>query len=197
MAKAFSETLKQLRTEKKISQQKLADLLFVDRSTVASWETGRRVPDAMMLSRIAVCLDTNVNMLLGTAAKETRETHVMVVDDERIILTGSMEAVKATMPDAAVSGFYRPSDAISFARGTRVALAFLDIEMRPISGFELCRRLLLINPSMNVVFLTAYADYSFPAWDTGACGFLLKPLTPEKIRKQLAHLRFPIVESEP
>ena len=47
-----------------------------------------------------------------------------------------------------------------------------------------------MNPMTNVAFLTSYRDYSFDAWETGACGFLLKPLTQEAVSHQLSVLRF-------
>ena len=62
----FAETLHKIRTDKGLSQQKLADLLFVDRSTVASWETGRRVPDAVTMRKIANALNVDVNLLLSS-----------------------------------------------------------------------------------------------------------------------------------
>jgi two-component SAPR family response regulator len=52
--------------------------------------------------------------------------------------------------------------------------------------------LLEINPRTNVVFLTAYPDYSLDAWNTDACGFMVKPLTPESVREQLKKLRYPL-----
>ena len=48
MKDSFADTLKQFRTEKNLSQQQLADMLFVERSTIANWETGRRIPDAVL-----------------------------------------------------------------------------------------------------------------------------------------------------
>ena len=63
--------------------------------------------------------------------------------------------------------------------------------MGTISGLDVCRKLLEINQRTNVVYLTAYRDYSFDAWDTGACGFLLKPIKPEDVKKLLAKLRYP------
>ena len=80
---------------------------------------------------------------------------------------------------------------IEFAKKHRVDLALLDIEMGSISGLDVCRKLLEINQRTNVVYLTAYRDYSFDAWDTGACGFLLKPIKPEDVKKLLAKLRYP------
>ena len=73
----------------------------------------------------------------------------------------------------------------------RVALAVLDIELGTASGFDLCSTLLEINPRTNIVFLTAYPDYSLDAWKTGASGFMLKPLTIENVKEQLKKLRYP------
>ena len=73
----------------------------------------------------------------------------------------------------------------------RIALAILDIELGTASGFDLCRTLLEINPRTNVVYLTAYPDHSLEAWDTEASGFMVKPLTPEGVRRQLRKLRYP------
>ena len=64
MKETFAGTLKKLRKEKNLSQQQLADMLFVERSSIANWETGRRLPDAVLLIRIAGCLNIDVNFLL-------------------------------------------------------------------------------------------------------------------------------------
>ena len=73
----------------------------------------------------------------------------------------------------------------------QVALAVLDIELGTASGFDLCKTLLDINSRTNVVYLTAFPDYALPAWESKACGFMVKPLTPEKVRSQLENLRYP------
>lgn len=193
MSLSFGESLRRLRMEKGLSQQRLSEILFVDRSTIVRWETGSRTPDVLLLSRIADALGVDVRLLLDAAAESAPEKpNVILVDDERIILSGSMPVLEAVMPEAAITGFTRPSDAIEFARTNRIALAFLDIEMGKVSGLSLCRELLEISPRTNVVFLTAYAEYSFDAWDTGACGFLLKPLEPQGVRRQLDRLRYPV-----
>ena len=54
------------------------------------------------------------------------------------------------------------------------------------------RELLEINPRTNVIFLTAYMGYSFDAWSTGACGFILKPISASEVRKQITLLRYPV-----
>ena len=65
--------LKQLRNEykngKKISQQKLADILGVSRSTVAMWENGLSQPDNDTLIRIANYFNVSTDYLLGAKEK--------------------------------------------------------------------------------------------------------------------------------
>lgn len=187
----FAETLRHLRTERALSQQDLAERMNVARSTVARWETGSRLPDVAMLARLARCLGVEVDTLLRAAEESGEAPNVMMVDDRKIILSGGLPILEEVMPKATVVGFTRPSEAIEYARTNRVALAFLDIELGKISGFDLCRTLLEIDPRTNVVFLTAYVDYSFDAWSTGASGFMLKPITAEGVRAQLRKLRYP------
>lgn len=191
MSQLFSDTLKKLRTEKGISQQALAEKMYVTRSTVARWESGSRLPDAVMISRISEALGADVNMLLLAAAQSDECPNIIMVDDRKIILNGGLPILEEVMPNATVTGFTDTSEAIEYAKANRVALAFLDIELRNKSGLDLCRDLLEINPHTNVVFLTAYSEYAFDAWSTGASGFMLKPITPQGVRAQLQNLRYP------
>ena len=191
MTMLFAETLKRLRTEKGLSQRDLAEKMYVTRSTVARWENGSRLPDAAMLSRLSGCLDIDVGTLLSAAMESDEAPNVIMVDDRKIILTGGLPVLETVMPNAIVTGFLRPSEAVEYAKANRVSLAFLDIEMGKTSGLELCRTLLEINPRTNVVYLTAYSDYAVDAWDTGASGFMLKPITPEGVQAQLKKLRYP------
>ena len=189
----FAKTLKQLRTSKGFSQQDLAERLYVTRSTIARWESGTRLPDAMMISRLSQCLDVDVNTLLATAAESEDTPHVILVDDRKLFLAGALPVLEEALPSASVAGFTRPSEALEYAKTNRIALAFLDIEMGETSGLSLCHKLLAINPRTNVVYLTAHVEYAFDAWSTGASGFLLKPITTEAVRAQLKNLRYPFL----
>ncbi|MBR1748142.1 MAG: response regulator [Clostridia bacterium] len=191
MSQFFAETLKKLRTERELSQQALADKMFVTRPTVARWESGTRLPDAVMITRLAEVLGVDVNHLLSAASVSDECPNVIMVDDRKLILTGGLPVLADVLPNATVTGFTDADEAVEYAKSNRVALAFLDIELRNKSGLDLCRDLLSINPHTNVVYLTAYGNYSLDAWGTGASGFMLKPITPEGVREQLKHLRYP------
>ena len=116
----------------------------------------------------------------------------MVVDDERIVLSGELKLLRQLLPEAEITGFSRTSEALAFAREQQISLALLDIELGRGSGLTLCRELMDLQPSVNVLFLTAYPGYSLQAWDTGASGFLVKPLNEDALRRQLRQLRHPI-----
>ena len=185
--------LKQKRIEMGLSQETLASKLFVTKSAVAHWEKGIRMPDATMLIKIADCLDIDVALLINAVSQGNTAPSVIMVDDEKIILNGGIPIIKGVLPDASVEGFIKPSEAIEYAKHNKVDLAFLDIEMGKTSGLDVCREILECNPKTNVIFLTAYSDYSLDAWSTGASGFMTKPLTADGVKEQLKKLRYPII----
>ncbi len=187
----FADTLKKLRTEKGLSQNDIAKQLYVTNSTVSRWESGRRLPDASMIFSLADILGADVNILLSAAAQSDEPPNIIMLDDNKIILNGGLPILEEVMPNASVTGFTKPSEAIEYAKEYRIALAFLDIEMGTVSGLDVCRELLEVNPHTNVIYLTAYGEYSLDAWSTGASGFMLKPITPEGVREQLKKLRYP------
>jgi two-component SAPR family response regulator len=144
-----------------------------------------------MINRLAQNLGVDVNALLNAAVESDQAPNVIMVEDRRVVLAGSLPVLEKALPNATVVGFTRPSEALEYARSNPIALAFLDIELGKTSGLELCSKLLEINPRTNVVYLTAYSEYSLDAWGTGASGFMLKPITVEGIQAQLKNLRYP------
>ncbi|MBR5162889.1 MAG: helix-turn-helix domain-containing protein, partial [Schwartzia sp.] len=166
----FAETLKKLRTDKGLSQRELAERMYVTRSTVARWESGSRLPDAVMISRLSQCLGIDTGTLLTAAAKSDDAPNVIIVDDRKLFLSGALPILEEAIPGATITGFSRPSDAVDYATANQIALAFLDIEMGKTNGLDLCRALLAINPRTKVGYLTAHSEYAFDAWSTGASG---------------------------
>lgn len=188
----FGEMVRRLRIEKGLSQQQLADHLHVSRPTVANWEVSRRIPDAAMVALIADALGVDTGALLATAEVTDEPPNVLLVDDKPIILEGGIPILRQALPGANVVGFLIWLEALDYIRENPVALAFLDIELGKANGLDLCREMLSIRPRTNVIYLTNFIEYAFDAWDTGACGFLLKPLEVEAVCKQMLRLRYPV-----
>ena len=145
-----------------------------------------------MITRLAEVLGVDGSILFDAVEQSDECPNVIMVDDNKIILSGGLPILLEVIPNATVTAFTKPKDAIEYVKVNRVALAFLDIEMGTVSGLDVCREMLKVNPRLNVVFLTAYREYSFDAWSTGACGFMIKPLTVEGVMEQLSRLRYPV-----
>ena len=117
---------------------------------------------------------------------------VIAVDDERFALENLAEAIEKTSPEAQIHRFRYPEDALDFAKGNHVDVAFLDVEMIGMNGVELAERLKFYHPDINIIFSTGYGHYRDAAFDLHASGYLTKPITPEKVKKELDNLRRPI-----
>ena len=189
MDKKFSSTLRNIREKRNISQSQLAELMGVDRSAIAHWESGDRFPSTKLLVRLSEVLDVDMAVLIQEQSEDKSSSLVMIVDDEAIALQGAKKVVTDSMPEATVVTFKRCSDAIEYAGANNVTLALLDIEMGKANGFDLSKKLHDINPSTNIIFLTAYPDYALDAWATTANGFLVKPLKKEELQRALDTLR--------
>ena len=60
----LSEQLKIIRKANKFTQQELADAIGIERSTYASYETGRNKPDVNLLSKIAKVFGVSSDYIL-------------------------------------------------------------------------------------------------------------------------------------
>lgn len=61
----FGEQLRRAREDRGITQQTLAEQLYVTRQTVSRWECGERYPDLVTLKKIAQVLEVGVGSLLS------------------------------------------------------------------------------------------------------------------------------------
>ena len=61
----FGETLKELRTDRGLSQQQLAGGLKISRSAIAKWELSKTEPVASMIVKLAKYFDVDSDFLLG------------------------------------------------------------------------------------------------------------------------------------
>lgn len=61
----FSKNLKELRIEKGLSQQELAQIFNVTQSTVAKWESGDREPNFSILIELSNYFNISTDILLG------------------------------------------------------------------------------------------------------------------------------------
>ena len=62
---ALSDNIKKLREEKNLTQQQLADKLYVSRQTICRWENGSRCPDLITAKKLALELGVSMDDLVS------------------------------------------------------------------------------------------------------------------------------------
>lgn len=70
--KMIGSFLKELRKEKKITQEQLADKLGVSGRTVSRWETGNNMPDISILVEIAELFDVSIPEIINGERKNEK-----------------------------------------------------------------------------------------------------------------------------
>lgn len=68
--------LKELRLEKNISQQKLADYLLISRQAISNWETGRTQPDLDTLLKLAEYYHMSIDTLLAQSKENENDAQI-------------------------------------------------------------------------------------------------------------------------
>lgn len=61
----IGKVIKELREEKNLTQQQLASALNVDKSTIAKYETGDRLPNIEMSVKLALFFNVTTDYLFG------------------------------------------------------------------------------------------------------------------------------------
>ena len=61
----IGRNIKLLREARNLSQTQLAKKLWIDRTSLAGYEIGKRIPDIFMLCKIADIFDVSLDVLAG------------------------------------------------------------------------------------------------------------------------------------
>lgn len=72
----------ELRTKKGMSQDELAEKVFVTRQAVSRWETGKTIPGTETLKLLSKLFDVSINTLLGSPRKLICQCCGMPLEDE-------------------------------------------------------------------------------------------------------------------
>lgn len=79
------EVIYELRTRKGMSQEELAESVFVTRQAVSRWENGETVPNTETLKLLSKLFDVSINTLLGSPRKLICQCCGMPLEDDTLI----------------------------------------------------------------------------------------------------------------
>lgn len=70
-----------------------------------------------------------------------------------------------------------------------VDLLFLDVEMGKENGMDAAKKIRTVNRNLLIVFVTGYTDYVFDGYQVNALDYLVKPVSPEKLKEVLLRVK--------
>ena len=114
--------------------------------------------------------------------------NVICVDDEESVLQNTVMMCRQ-LPDVdEVVGFTTAESALAWMEKHTAALAMLDIHLPGMDGLALAKRIRERSPNTGIVFVTAFSQYALEALSVHADGYLIKPVTYEKISREAAYV---------
>ena len=102
----------------------------------------------------------------------------IIVDDESSSRRLLAKLLGAHAEIAVVGEARSVQDAVLLCAQLEPAVIFLDVNMPKQSGLELVA---LLKKKPDIVFVTAHTDYMSEAFAVGACDYLLKPVSGERL----------------
>lgn len=116
------------------------------------------------------------------------DLRALVVDDEQL----ARDELCFLLGEAGVSVVGQASDgiaAVGLVEDLAPDVAFLDVQMPGLSGFEVARQILNRRLGPQIIFVTAFDQYAIDAFSVNAVDYLLKPVDPARLDQALERAR--------
>ncbi len=116
-------------------------------------------------------------------AAKTGKIRVMIVDDHPMVREG-LKTFLEIQEDILVAGEAADGEsALAAVERARPDVILMDLVLPGMDGITAIRRIKEKRPGIRIVALTSFSDDDkvFPAFQAGACGYLLKDVTPAEL----------------
>ena len=90
--------------------------------------------------------------------------------------------------------FNSAEDVINYLQNSKTDVLFLDIDMPGMSGFELAKKVELINPEVMIIFVSGHDHYVFEVFEFFPFAYLRKSKTTEDLPGVLRRIREKVVQ---
>ncbi len=136
----FGEKVKHLREEKGMTQQTMAENLYVTRQAVSRWECGARYPDLLTAKKIAKILDVSLDELLsGEEIKEKVETEPVLAKPIENIFQTVLYTVAAIiyllLCVFSLYSYLRPNEALANTPAGKISMIEISSDINRIVYF--------------------------------------------------------------
>ncbi len=117
------------------------------------------------------------------------DLRILVVDDEQLArdeLCFQLDQIDGVeVVGQAANGI----EAVEALKRLRPDIAFLDIQMPGLTGFEVARHVVGTGQATHVVFVTAFDQYAVEAFEVNAVDYLLKPVEKARLEQTVHRAR--------
>lgn len=113
----------------------------------------------------------------------------IVVDDEWYNLAEIADLIEATGFMSVIKQYENGVKALEEIHKISPQVAFIDIEMPEIDGITLAEKLLEKNPTIIIVFITAWNQYAVQAFEINALDYIMKPINTERFNKMVERIK--------
>ncbi len=114
--------------------------------------------------------------------------NVILIDDEEPALL-EMEYLLGAFPQIQIVGkFLNPVEGMEMVERLRPHAVFIDINMPGMDGMTISNRLREKTIEIKIIFVTAYEQYAFEAFQVEAMDYLLKPISRERLERTIGRL---------
>lgn len=109
------------------------------------------------------------------------EIKILVVDDNLQQLRRVVESIEGYFKGIedisyTVDNSRKSTDALDRLSKNTYDIVFLDVDIDELSGVDIAKRIRLRNDDVEIIFVTAYPDFSIKAYEVFALNYLLKPI---------------------
>lgn len=111
----------------------------------------------------------------------------LCVDDEPLAVEYTLGQLLLLPEIDEAKGYTEAQPALDWIGDHSVDLAVLDIDMPDIDGITLAAQIKKLSPRTVILFLTAYKEYALEAYAVHPSGYLLKPVSLERLVEEVSY----------
>jgi DNA-binding NarL/FixJ family response regulator len=116
---------------------------------------------------------------------ETATIGVLIVEDHAVVREGLHERLAAQDDMSVIGSTGRGDEAVQLVQETAPNVLLLDLELSnsPLTGLQVLEQVRTLSPTTHIVVLTEHLEdkYVFPAYRSGAIGYILKFSTSRQV----------------
>lgn len=113
---------------------------------------------------------------------------IICVDDEPLVLKLNVTLCGQLRQKPEAEGFASAEEALAYFDTETADIAILDINIPDMDGLMLAARIKEKSPDTAILFLTGYSQYAMEAIRLHASGYLMKPVSLERLQEEVDYI---------